>query len=88
MSADSVRHSPSHDLPRGCHHCHRWHPFVCRSVKSTDYANDMLFWQCVKGRGFYYAGQLGGTSRFETRRPAVTRRCAERPRPEAYDPVG
>jgi len=37
-------------------------------VTSTDYANAMLFWQCAKGKGFYYAGQPGGSSRFETRR--------------------
>jgi hypothetical protein len=53
-----------------CPHCRRWHPLVFRAdVTSTPYANDMLFWQCGKGSGFYYAGQLGGTSRFETRRP-------------------
>jgi hypothetical protein len=54
-----------------CPHCHRWHPLVFRNdVTSTPYANDMLFWQCGKGSGYYYAGQLGGTSRFETKRPA------------------
>ena len=37
-------------------------------MTSTDYANAMLFWQCAKGKGFYYAGQPGGSSRFETRR--------------------
>ena len=61
------------DLLR-CPHCHYWHPLVLRNgVSSTPYANDMLFWQCGKGSGFFYAGQLGGTSRFETRRPRTYR---------------
>jgi hypothetical protein len=65
-----------------CHH-HHSHPainFNARNaddgrlvfrndVISTSYANDMLFWQCGESSGFYYAGQRGGTSRFETRRP-------------------
>jgi hypothetical protein len=36
----------------------------------TPYADDMLFWECVRGEGFYYAGQVGGSSRFETSSPA------------------
>jgi hypothetical protein len=34
-------------------------------VTSTPYADDMLFFECRQGR--YYAGQIGGSSRFETR---------------------
>jgi hypothetical protein len=47
-----------------------WHPLVLRhDITSTPYANDMLFWQCGQRSGFYYGGQRGGTSRFNTRRP-------------------
>ena len=65
--------TPSPPLAPGdelhCPHRHRWHRLVLRNnVTSTDYSNAMLFWQCVKGSGFYYAGQIGGTSRFPTRR--------------------
>jgi hypothetical protein len=38
-------------------------------------ADDMLFWECEKGR--YYAGQVGGTSRFETRRPKSVTNAAK-----------
>jgi len=59
------------DLIR-CPHCHRWHPLIHRDdVNSTPHANDMLYWQCsTKGTGgYFYAGQLGGTCRFQTKRP-------------------
>jgi hypothetical protein len=38
------------------------------TVTSTPYADSMLFWRCGKGDGFYFAGQVGGSCRFETRR--------------------
>jgi hypothetical protein len=38
-------------------------------VLSTEYSAAMLFFVCAKGR--YYAGQVGGASRFETRRGEV-----------------
>ena len=53
-----------------CPHCRRWHPLVIGATEGTPYAVDMLFFECVKG--LYYAGQIGGSSRFETRRPTRT----------------
>ena len=38
-----------------CLHCGRWNPLVLRNDVSTLYADDMLFWQCGKSSGFYYA---------------------------------
>jgi hypothetical protein len=60
-----------------CPHCCRWHPLTLTTstVTSTPYADDMLFWECGKGR--YYAGQIRGTSRFETRRPKSVTNAAK-----------
>jgi hypothetical protein len=56
-----------------CPHCRRWHTLTLTrsTVTSTPYADDMLFFECRHGR--YYAGQVGGSSRFETRRPQSRR---------------
>jgi hypothetical protein len=48
-----------------CPHCRAWHPVVRKHEEGTDYTRAMLYWQC-RGRGFY-AGQVGGSSRYETR---------------------
>jgi hypothetical protein len=62
-----------------CPHCRRWHPLTLTTgtVTSTPYANDMLFGECKKGEGIYYAGQVDGTSRFETRRPQSVTNAAK-----------
>ena len=52
-----------------CPHCRRWHPVVKKYENGTDYTTQMLMWEC-RG-GFYYAGQIGGESRFPTRPRAV-----------------
>ena len=54
-----------------CPHCHGWHPLALNisDVRSTDYSDAMLFFKCKDGS--YYAGQVGGTSGFETKRPAA-----------------
>jgi hypothetical protein len=43
---------------RRCPHCDRWHPLIHRDVRSTPYANEMLYWKCGNSTGYYYAGQL------------------------------
>ena len=60
--------TPGHELR--CPHCHCWHPLILNTstVSSTTYADAMLFWRCANRSGLYYAGQVGGSSRFETRR--------------------
>ena len=48
-----------------CPHCKHWHPVVQKYREGTDYTLAMLMWEC---RGdWYYAGQMGGGSRFQTR---------------------
>jgi hypothetical protein len=47
--------------------CRRWHPVMKKYAKGTDYTLQMLMWECRGGS--YYAGQVGGVSRFPTRRP-------------------
>ena len=51
-----------------CPHCHRWHTLTLNigNIRSTDYSDAMLFFKCSKGS--YYAGEIGGSSRFPTRR--------------------
>jgi hypothetical protein len=49
-----------------CPHCRRWHQVAASNVEGTEYTRLMLFWQCRGGR--YYAGQIGTSSRHETRR--------------------
>ena len=65
------RSSPvTHQLQPGedlhCPHCHRWHPIMARHIDGTEYTRAMLYWRCCSA--IYYAGQIGGTSRFPTRR--------------------
>ena len=60
-----------------CPHCRRWHTLVTTSTEGTPYAVAMLFFECVKG--LYYAGQVGGTSRFETRRAPPIREAISAP---------
>ena len=50
-----------------CPHCRRWHPLVKKYSEGTEYTQQMLMWECRGGS--YYAGQIGGTSRFPTREP-------------------
>jgi hypothetical protein len=50
-----------------CPHCSSWHVVIQTYREGTDYTRQMLMWGC-KG-GSYYAGQIGGTSRHQTRRP-------------------
>jgi len=51
-----------------CPHCHRWHTLTLNigNIRSTDYSDAMPFFKCSKGS--YYAGEIGGGSRFPTRR--------------------
>jgi hypothetical protein len=51
-----------------CPHCHRWHRVVRKYAVGTDYTRLMLMWEC-RG-GFYFAGHIGGISRFPTRTSA------------------
>ncbi len=39
---------------------------MARHIDGTEYTRAMLYWQCRSA--IYYAGQIGGTSRFPTRR--------------------
>ncbi len=57
LSADDELHCP---------HCRAWHPVIQRHAQGTEYTRRMLYWQC-RGRDFY-AGQVGLSSRHETRR--------------------
>jgi len=50
-----------------CPHCRHWHPVSLRHLEGTEYTRAMLHWQC-RSRDFY-AGQVGGQSRYPTRRP-------------------
>ena len=52
-----------------CPHCGRWHMLITTGTDGTPYAVAMLFFRCVKG--VYYAGQIAGSCRFDTRRPAL-----------------
>ena len=43
--------SAAHTATAGTHWIHR-------DVRSTPYANEMLYWKCGNSTGYYYAGQL------------------------------
>jgi hypothetical protein len=60
---DSPNLQPGDEV--SCPHCHPWHILIVRHTEGTPYAQQMLYWQC--GGGFYYAGQVGGSSRYEAR---------------------
>jgi hypothetical protein len=49
-----------------CPHCRRWHRLVTTGTEGTPYAVAMLFFECAKK--LYYGGQVGGSSRFATKR--------------------
>jgi hypothetical protein len=49
-----------------CPHCRRWHLVSATHSEGTEYTRRMLFWQCRGAQ--YYAGNIGTTSRHETRR--------------------
>jgi hypothetical protein len=50
---------------RHCPHCRRWHPVMAKHAEGTEYTLRMLYRDCR--RASYYAGQIGGSSRHETR---------------------
>ena len=50
-----------------CPHCHGWHSVFAPNTTGTPNTTDMLSWDCRGAR--YYAGSIGGTARYETRRP-------------------
>src|SRR3954464_13362733 len=49
-----------------CPHCCDWHPVFAPNAAGTPATTDMLSWDCRGGR--YFAGSIGGTARYETRR--------------------
>lgn len=65
LSAENPPLHPGDELHRP--HCRRWHVVSATHTEGTDYTRRMLFWECRGQR--YYAGNLGTTSRHETRRP-------------------
>ena len=50
-----------------CPHCRRWHDVIAVHTIGTDYTIKMRYWEC-RGKRFY-AGQVGGESRHQTRMP-------------------
>ena len=61
-----------------CPHCARWHVITgYPGSEGTAYTLDMLFFDCREGR--YYAGQVGGTSRFPVRQAIATEVLHRRP---------
>ena len=54
-----------------CPHCHRWHAVIVRHAEGTEYTRQMLYFICRQSH--YYAGQVGTSSRHQTRRPATSR---------------
>ena len=56
------------DLLR-CPHCHHWHPLVLRNVVSTPYSERHVVLDMRQGQWLLLRRSIGGTSRFETRRP-------------------
>ncbi len=55
-----------------CPHCRRWHPVISKHTDGTEYTRAMLYWLCRSAT--YDAGQLGGNSRYPTRRAEGSRR--------------
>lgn len=49
-----------------CPHCRSWHPVAATNLEGTEFTRRMLFWNCRGGQ--FYAGNIGTTSRHETRR--------------------
>jgi hypothetical protein len=51
-----------------CSRCGRWHEvrFDNAHAGETPHAREMLYWFCGTGR--YYAGQVGGSSRYLVKR--------------------
>src|SRR4051812_36334781 len=49
-----------------CPHCGDWHPVFAPNAAGTPATTDMLSWECRGAR--YFAGSIGGTARYETRR--------------------
>ena len=50
-----------------CPDCGRWHPVFAPYADGTPYVQSMLSWLC--GRDRYFAGAIGGTTRYPIRRP-------------------
>jgi hypothetical protein len=49
-----------------CPHCRAWHSVKAKHSEGTEYTLRMLYWDCRDAS--YYAGQIGGTARFPTKR--------------------
>src|SRR4051812_9232661 len=49
-----------------CPHCGSWHPVFAPNAAGTPATTDMLSWECRGKR--YFAGSMGGTARYDTRR--------------------
>jgi len=64
FSSDNPPLHPGDELH--CPHCRRWHPVGATNKEGTEYTRLMLFWECRGDR--FYAGQIGTSSRHETRR--------------------
>jgi hypothetical protein len=64
FSSDNPPLHPGDELH--CPHCRQWYPVGATNKEGTEYTRLMLFWECRGGQ--YYAGNIGTTSRHETRR--------------------
>jgi hypothetical protein len=60
------------DLLR-CPHCRYWHPLTRDPTAHHEHVRAMLFFECGKGR--YFAGTIGGGSRYATKRAAENGRA-------------
>ena len=74
--AMTVALHPGHELH--CPHCRRWHPITRSHDAGTDYTVQMMYFECPGLR--YYAGQIGQSSRHETR---LALRASPHEEPEA-----
>ena len=68
MTKDATTDPLEPDMLLRCSRCGRWHP-VRVDAGATGSAEGMLFWHC--GSAKFYAGQVGGTARYPTKRRDV-----------------
>jgi hypothetical protein len=64
VAAENPQLQPGDDLP--CPHCRSWHAVAATNSEGTESTRQMLFWKYRRGQ--FYAGNIGTTSRHETRR--------------------
>jgi hypothetical protein len=61
-----------------CSHCGRWHEVRLdnRHAGDTPHAREMLYWWCGNAR--FYAGQIGGRTRYPVKRMRINSRVLDK----------